>query len=269
MSRAFGGKKNPNICGPRELLPPDQSCSSLPSLTGVRSSNTLIFAPTYNERATIETLLDAVLGLAERCDTLIVDDNSTDGTLQVLRCRAASEPRLHIIVRPAKLGIGSAHKLAWSYARAQAYARIVTLDADLSHDPNDVPRLLAALDQGADVVLGSRFIPGGRLDYRPGRMMLSRSANGAARLLLRLPITEYTTSLRAARLDRVPPGLVETIPNDGYAFFLSCVAGFARQRLNIREIPIYFRDRHDGVSKISRSEIIRAIGNLIRLAVVR
>src|SRR5262245_24835371 len=206
MSRAFGGKNNHNFCGLRELPSPEQSWSSLPSLPGVRSSDTLIFAPTYNERATIEPLLDAVLGLAERYDALIIDDSSVDGTLQVLRCRAASEPRLRLVVRPAKLGIGSAHKLAWSYARAQGYARIVTLDADLSHDPNDVPRLLAALDQGADVVLGSRFIPGGGIDYRPGRMILSRGANAAARLLLRLPIAEYTTSLRAARLDRVPPG---------------------------------------------------------------
>jgi dolichol-phosphate mannosyltransferase len=229
----------------------------------------LIFAPTYNERTTIEALLDALLRIPERCDVLIIDDSSTDGTFEMLVARAASEARLQVIGRSAKLGIGSAHKLAWSQARAQGYARIVTLDADLSHDPSDVPRLLALLDQGADVALGSRFMPGGGLAYRRGRMILSRGGNFAARWLLRLPITEYTNSLRAARLDRVPPGLVETIPNEGYAFFLSSVVRFVRQGLKVGEVPIFFRDRQEGVSKISRGEIIRAIGNLIRLALTR
>jgi dolichol-phosphate mannosyltransferase len=242
---------------------------SLLSSSAVRSSDTLIFAPTYNERATIEPLLDALLSLADQCDVLIVDDGSTDGTIELLTARVASDSRLRVIVRSAKLGVGSAHKLAWSHAREQGYARIVTLDADLSHDPSDVPRLLALLDEGADVAFGSRFLPGGQLDYRRGRMIISRSGNRAARWLLRLPITEYTTSLRAARLDRIPPGLVEAIPNEGYAFFLSCAVGFVRQGLRVREIPIHFRDRQDGVSKISRGEIVRAIANLIRLAIVR
>lgn len=239
------------------------------SSSGARSSDTLVFAPTYNERATIEPLVDALLGLPQRCDVLIIDDASADGTSEFLAARAATESRLRVIDRPAKLGIGSAHKLAWSHARAQGYARIVTLDADLSHDPCDVPRLLALLDQGADVALGSRFMPGGGLAYRRGRMILSRGGNLAARWLLRLPITEYTNSLRAARLDRVPPGLVEAIPNEGYAFFLSSSVSFVRHGLRVAETPIFFRDRHDGVSKISRSEITRAIANLIRLTLLR
>jgi len=234
-----------------------------------RSSDTLIFAPTHNERVTIEPLLDALLGLAEHCDVLIVDDGSADGTSEVLMARAAAEPRLRVIARPAKLGIGSAHKLAWSHARAHGYTRFVTLDADLSHDPSDVSRLLALLDQGADVALGSRFVPGGGLAYRGGRLILSRGGNLAARWLLRLSITEYTTSLRAARLDRVPSGLVETIPSDGYAFFLSCAVRFVRQGLRVEELPIFFHDRHGGISKISRGEIFRAIGTLLRLAILR
>jgi dolichol-phosphate mannosyltransferase len=112
-------------------------------------------------------------------------------------------------------------------------------------------------------------MPGGGLAYCRGRMILSRGNNLAARWLLRLPITEYANSLRAAKLNRVPPGLVETIPNEGYAFFLSSVVSFVRQGLKVGEIPIFFRDRQEGVSKISRGEIIRAIGNLIRLALAR
>ena len=230
-----------------------------------RLSDCLIFTPTYNERHNIGPLLDALLAIEPRCDVLIVDDSSTDGTTALLLERAAVEPRLNVVVRPGKLGIGSAHKLAWLYARRNHYARIVTLDADFSHNPADIPRLLATLDGGAEVAFGSRYMPGGGLDYRGWRLFLSRNANLLARRLLRLSITEYTTSLRAARLDRVPEGLVETIDNDGYGFFLSCAVGFVRTGLKIVEIPIHFRDRDHGVSKIPRLEIFRGAANLMRL----
>ena len=125
-----------------------------------------------------------------------------------------------------------------------------------------MPRLLAALDAGADVAIGSRYIEGGSIDYRGWRLFLSRNANWLARRLLRLPIAEYTTSLRAAQLDRVPQGLVECVENDGYGFFLTCAVGFARAGLTIVEIPIHFRDRDHGVSKIPRLEIVRGAANL-------
>jgi len=235
----------------------------------MRSGDTLIFVPTYNERGAIEPLLDALLALPNWCDVLVIDDRSTDGTADVLRSRATADSRLCVIARPGKLGIGSAHSLAWMHARGNGYARIVTLDADLSHDPADVPRLLEALDRGADVVIGSRSAPGGRLDYRGWRLFLSRNANRLARLLLRLPMTEYTTSLRAARLDRVPQGLVEAIDNEGYGFFLTSAVRFARAGLNVVEVPIHFRDRAADVSKIPRFEVSRGALNLARLAVFR
>lgn len=240
-----------------------------PRLTGARTSDTLIFFPTYNEAETVELMLDALLALPVRCDILIVDDHSTDGTTQLIENRAKSDRRIRLIVRNGKLGIGSAHKLGWLYARREGYARFVSLDADLSHDPADVPRLLAALDAGADVAIGSRFAPGGRLDYRGWRLFLSRNANRFARLLLRLPLFEYTTSLRAAKLDRVPPGLVEGIAGQGYGFFLKCVVRFAREKLVISEIPIHFRNRHRGESKIPRLELLRGIANLLLLTIDR
>src|SRR5271157_1358653 len=104
-------------------------------------NDTLIFTPTYNEQGTIEILTDALLALPVRCDLLFVDDSSTDGTTAYLLSRAAAEPRIHVIVRPGKLGVGSAHRLGWLHARLQGYSRIATMDADLSHDPLDVPRL--------------------------------------------------------------------------------------------------------------------------------
>jgi dolichol-phosphate mannosyltransferase len=234
-----------------------------------RSSDTLVFLATYNERDAITPMIDALLGLPVDCDLLIVDDRSTDGTTDILLSRAASEHRLAIMVRPGKLGVGSAHMLGWMHARRCGYRRIVTLDADFSHDPADVPRLLAALDTGADVVIGSRFMPGARLDYAGWRRFVSRSANCLARAVLHLPLSEHTTSLRAARLDRVPAGLVETIVSEGYGFFLECAVRFVRAGLNVTEIPIHFHERKHGSSKISQMEIVRAALNLARLKIWR
>jgi len=234
-----------------------------------KTSDTLVFICTYNERGSIDAMLDGLLGLKTRCDVLVVDDNSTDGTLDVLAARAAAEPRVGVVVRPRKLGIGSAHKLGWMHARRNGYARFATLDADLSHDPPDVQRLLDALDAGADVALGSRFVPGARHDYSGLRLAVSRGANVLAASLLRLPIAEHTTSLRAAKLSRVPDGLVETIESDGYGFFVTCVVRLARAGLTMAELPIHFHERHAGVSKISKRQVLFGAGNLFRLAIDR
>jgi dolichol-phosphate mannosyltransferase len=232
----------------------------------VRHSDTLIFLPTYNERGNIEPTVDALLALPAQCDVLVVDDKSSDGTVEILRTLSLNNPRLMAIVRPGKLGIGSAHKLGWLYARRLGYGRIVTLDADRSHDPTDVERLLAVLDQGCDVAFGSRFMPGGKHDYRGWRLVLSSGANRLARTMLRLPITDYTNSLRAARLDRVPMGLVEMTPVDGYGFFLASAARMVRAGLLLGEVPIHFRNRDQGTSKIPRFEVVRGVLNLVRVA---
>jgi dolichol-phosphate mannosyltransferase len=237
-------------------------------MTDVRE-DTLIFAPSYNESGTIEALADALLALPLKSDLLFVDDSSTDGTTGYLLSLAAAEPRVRVIVRPAKLGVGSAHKLAWLYARMQGYSRIATLDADLSHDPLDVPRILATLDAGADFAIGSRFCPGGRTDYQGWRRLLSGGGNRLARLVLRLPITEYTTALRAARLDRVPPGLVESVNANGYSFFMTCIVYLARLGLAVTEVPIHFRDRRRGSSKMPQEAVFQAMLNLLRLAADR
>jgi len=234
-----------------------------------RRSDTLVCTPTYNEGGSIGALLDGLLASDRPFDIIVVDDGSTDGTQDQILARARMHPQIHLIRRNGKLGIGSAHQLGWLHARRAGYARIVTLDADLSHDPADVPRLLAALDAGADVAIGSRFITGGRLDYSGWRLAVSRTANIVARSLLAMPTYEQTTSLRAARLDRVPEGLVESMLRDGYAFFMSCMARFARADLKIAELPIHFRDRNSGQSKLPPFEIVRCGANLVQLAALR
>ncbi len=234
-----------------------------------RRSDTLVCTPTFNEAGSIGALLDGLTAAKRPFDVVVVDDGSTDGTQDEILARAKAHPQIHLIRRSGKLGIGSAHQLGWLHARRAGYSRIVTLDADLSHDPADVPRLLDALDAGADVAIGSRFIAGGKLDYSGWRLAVSRTANVVARALLTMPTYEQTTSLRAAKLDRVPEGLVESMLRDGYAFFLSCMARFARAGLNIVELPIHFRDRNSGQSKLPPFEIVRCGLNLLQLAALR
>ena len=232
----------------------------------VPTSDTLIFTLTYNEALTVNELLNVVLALPLDADLLVVDDLGTDGTADVLTRLALNSPRLDFVVRPQKLGIGSAYKVAWEYARRLGYSRVVSLDADMSHNPRDIPRLLAALDAGADVAIGSRFLKDSRIDYRGLRLFLSRSANLSVKLVTRLPISEYTTSFRAMRLSTIPHGLVEGISEDGYSFFFICMARFAQNHLAIKEIPIHFHERLAGRSKISKWEILHSTFNLMRLA---
>jgi dolichol-phosphate mannosyltransferase len=122
------------------------------------------------------------------------------------------------------------------------------------------------LDRGADVAAGSRFMPGGKLDYRGFRRLLSSGANLLARRMLRLRLAEYTTSLRAARLDRVPVGLVETVDHEGYSFFLACIVRMVRSGLDVVEIPIHFHERRHGQSKLPPSEIVKGALTLACLA---
>lgn len=235
-------------------------------MDAARTCDTVVCLPTYNEGETIGPLLDAILRLPIAVDVVVFDDGSPDRTRAEVERRAAADSRVGLVGRPRKLGIGTAHRLAWLCARRLGYARIVTLDADLSHDPTDIPRLLALLDQGADVAVASRFAPGGRLDYSGFRLFVSRTANFLAGLLLRLSLSEHTTSLRAARLDRVPPGLIETIEHDGYSFFVASVRQMVRTGLKVVELPIHFHDRQGGKSKLPPIEIVRGFLTLLRLA---
>ncbi|MCF8142919.1 MAG: glycosyltransferase [Deltaproteobacteria bacterium] len=245
-------------------LPANMTCQS--NKFPVRTSDTLVCIPTYNEDSNICQIIEAILQLPLKVDIVVIDDNSFDRTRERVADYASREKRVALILRPRKLGVGSAHRLGWLYARQLGYNQIVTLDADLSHDPSDIPKLLEKISAEADVAIGSRFTEGGRLDYRGWRLFASKTANCLVRFLLRLPLNEYTTSLRAARLDRVPFGLVETIDHDGYSFFFVCIWRFLKAGLTVLEIPIHFHDRNAGGSKLSAIEILRAIITLAGLS---
>ena len=228
----------------------------------------LVFAATFNEKDNVATLVDRISSVSQEFDILIVDDNSPDGTGELLDRIAAHNPRVKVVHRPAKIGLGTAHHLAMLYATKHGYEQLVTMDADLSHEPEDIPRLLGALAE-ADFAIGSRYMPGGTCDYSGYRRFVSVAANVAARLLLRIPLHEFTTSFRAFRVRALDQVNFVKMHNQGYSFFMESVYRLNQAGLKLAEVPINFRDRFAGASKIPRLEIVRGMLKLLHLSVSR
>lgn len=227
---------------------------------------TLVFFATYNEAGNVASMIDRIMAVASNADILVVDDSSKDGTLDVLA--SVARPSLKVIVRPGKLGLGTAHLLAWKYAIHHGYDVLVTMDGDHSHDPADIPRLIDGLDESTDLVIGSRYAQGGKCDYTGYRLRVSKAANKAARLLLGIKLSEFTTSFRAFRVNRLSAIDFDTLVVGGYSFFLAVIVQAHRHGLNIEERPIHFHERNAGVSKIPPLEIFRGMTNLLKLAFI-
>jgi len=223
----------------------------------------LVFLATRNETGNVTSLLPAIREHAPDADVLVVDDESSDGTVDAIR--SLGLPRVTIIQRRAGLGLGTAHVFALLHAIHQDYDAVVTMDADLSHDPADIPALLAALDAGADLCVGSRYMAGGVCDYAGWRRFLSIAGNVAYRRVLGLSLHEFTTSLRAFRVSRLRSLDFGRLIGNGYSFFTTTIAEAAMHGFAISEVPIHFRRRGYGVSKIPPFEIFRAMRNLVRL----
>lgn len=230
-----------------------------------RSPRTLIFTATFNERGNIELLLERVFALDPSFEMLVVDDNSPDGTGRILEQIAAINPRLHVIERPRKMGIGSAHLLAMNFSVRQGFDQLVTMDADFSHDPADIPRLLDSLKH-ADFVIGSRYMEGGNSDYKGYRRMISVCGNLVAHFLLRIPLREFTTSFRAFSVQTLKDRRCGKLQSSGYSFFMETVFRMNRAGVRIAEVPIQFKDRLFGISKIPQFEVINGISRLLWLS---
>ena len=228
---------------------------------------TLIFFATYNEVGNVASMLDGIALAVPLADILIVDDNSTDGTLDLLK--VMHRDSLTVLVRPSKLGLGSAHLLAWKHALQRGYEVLVTMDGDHSHDPAEIPRLTAALGDGCDLVIGSRYMVGGGCEYTGYRKRISQLGNMAAHALLRIGLSEFTTSFRAFRVSSLNRIDFNTLRVGGYSFFLTVIVQAYLHNLRITEVPIHFNERNAGISKIPPLEIFRAIWNLFRLAAIR
>jgi dolichol-phosphate mannosyltransferase len=234
----------------------------------------LVFTATYNEADNVTPLIEGVFRALPDCEMLVVDDNSPDGTGKILDDLASREPRLHIVHRPGKNGLGTAHKLAFRYALDHGYAALVTMDADFSHDPAALPEMMRQLE-GAEFVIGSRYARGGRSEQTLSRVILSRGANSLTRLLLGIPVQETTTAYRGFRRSLLERLDMDAIKSEGYSFFVESIyqvkqrARASDGAVPMAEFPINFADRRAGMTKISRKEIWRGMTTLFRLAVRR
>lgn len=221
--------------------------------------------PTYNESENILKLVGEILALPVGAHCVVVDDNSPDGTGALLDAAARTEPRLHVVHRPAKLGLGTAHIAGIRLAGDLGLDPIGTMDADFSHHPRYIPDLLNGL-AASDVMIGSRYVPGGgTVDFKLHRRMLSRGANGFARTMLGLTANDCTAGFRFYRREVLASIDLDAIFSNGYSFLIEMLFDVQSAGWKVGESPILFEDRREGVSKISKKEIAKAIYTVVRL----
>jgi len=229
----------------------------------------LVVSATYNERENIATLIECVLAVSPDLQLLIVDDDSPDGTGQIAVSLAERNPRLHLLVRRGRRGLGTAILEGFELGRQRGFDVAVNMDADFSHDPADIPRLLAALEpvggRPADVVVGSRRVPGGQTVGWPlSRHVASRLVGWFTRWLMWVPIRDASSGFRAVRLaifDRISGPFAQ-----GYAFQEDLLWRVHRAGGRLAEVPITFTDRQRGASKADFAESRRSISELLLLA---
>lgn len=229
----------------------------------------LIISPTYNERENIEELIKKFHTHASECDILFVDDNSPDGTAGLINKIRDNDPQVELIVREKKLGLGTAYCRGFEWAIEHGYDRVVQIDADLSHNPEDIPRLLKKSLE-CDVVIGSRYINGVNVVNWPlRRLMLSYFANIYARLLTGLPIADSTGGFKCFNTKVLAEIDLNQIKSEGYAFQIEMNFLAWRKKFKLCEIPIIFVDRTVGKSKMSKKIIYEAIWMVPKLGLKR
>ena len=231
--------------------------------TGVEK--TLVVIPTYNEAQNIARLLPEILRQNPALDVLVVDDNSPDGTARIVRSMRESEPRIHILERPGKMGLGTAYVAGFKFALERDYEFVFEMDADFSHDPNEIPNFLAAA-ASADLVLGSRYTGGVRiLNWPMQRLLLSYFANIYTRIMTGLRIDDATGGFKCFRRKVLASIDLDGIRSNGYAFQIEMSFKAWKKGFRISEVPIIFLDRQQGTSKMSKRIVYEAFFMLWKL----
>lgn len=219
---------------------------------------TLVIIPTYNERDNLPSLVESVLGCLDQAEVLVVDDASPDGTGEVAEDLSRADPRIHVLHRRGKLGMGTAYVDGFEWALHHGHPRVAQMDADRSHDPAELPGLVARLDH-ADLVVGSRFVPGGSApDWGPHRVMLNRTAGTYCRLVLGLPLNDPTSGYRALGRRALEVLARRPVRSEGFAFQIEVAFRIHHHGLSVVEHPICFMDRTAGRSKLSAEIVAEA-----------
>lgn len=228
--------------------------------TGALPSNprTLVVIPTYNERGSISMLLREVRRLVD-VDILVVDDSSPDGTADAVAHVQASDPAIHLLVRPRRLGLASAYITGFGHAMRHGYDLVFEMDADLSHSPRYIPLFLQEMRE-ADLVIGSRYVPGGDImDWNWLRHLVSRAGNLYARTILSSHLRDLTSGFKCFRVAALQRFDLSSISSEGYCFQIEMSHLFACNGLRVVEIPIVFEERRAGQSKMSRRIVLEAM----------
>ena len=215
--------------------------------------------PTYDERENLEPITRAILQATPEVEVLVIDDNSPDGTGELADRLAAGEPRLHVLHRPGKAGLGKAYLAGFAWALEHGYELVLEMDADFSHNPSYLPRMLELAGE-ADLVLGSRNVAGGgTLNWGIGRKLLSRGGSLYARTILGVRVRDLTGGFKCFRRQVLEAIDLPTVECSGYAFQIELTYRALRKGFRVVETPIVFEDRRVGQSKMSRRIVLEAI----------
>ena len=228
---------------------------------------TLIISPTYNERKNIKQLVDMVIGENPELHLLIVDDNSPDGTGEKVKKLQTEYKNLFLETRPKKSGLGTAYIFGFKWALEKKYDNIIQMDADLSHNPKDLPRMVDNL-QKYDLIIGSRYINGiSVVNWPLRRLMLSYGANAYSRVITGMPIMDGTGGFKAWKSNVLSSIDLDSVKSQGYSFQIEMNFRAWVKKFNIKEIPIIFSDRTIGQSKMSKTIVYEAIFMVWRLRI--
>ncbi len=220
----------------------------------------LVIIPTYNEAENLEPISAAVLKADPRVDILVVDDNSPDGTGQLADALAAKEPRVRVLHREKKEGLGRAYLHAFRWALEHGYQYIIEMDADFSHDPRYLPGLLDAAVAGADVALGSRYVEGGgTVNWGVGRQLISQGGSLYARSILGVKIRDLTGGFKCFNRRVLEAIDLDAVQSSGYAFQIELTYRALKKGFTVKELPIVFEDRRVGQSKMSKKIFLEAV----------